>query len=346
MKFRKIGAVAASAVITASALATSASAVLVAPNEDNVFLTVTNERWSMSIPSKYDIDYSKVYQLYALVSITNEEAYLADKESGFYSDGETEFVDFQGAIAVGGFGWHQFDYSSLEEAAGSPQPNADTAGTANVRNLGGGRYSFSATFDDVKINDANQIYTINFNEWGNKSSDYALEVIEMSLIGTDGSTIISYNSVGDMIVAPPIVETTTEAVTEPPVETTVETTTTTVATTTEATTTTTEETTTTTTTTEAETAAEETEASEETEATEEVTTTTTAAATTTTAEVTTSEEKTTAATTTAAVQQAVGGAGADFSERNNQLMGFAIGAGVVILIAVVGFIVVSLKKKK
>ena len=83
MKFRKIGAVAASAVIAASALATSASAVLVVPNEDNVFLSVGSDKWSMSIPSKYDIDYSKVYQLYALVSITNEEAYLADKESGF-----------------------------------------------------------------------------------------------------------------------------------------------------------------------------------------------------------------------------------------------------------------------
>ncbi len=146
--------------------------------------------------------------------------------------------------------------------------------------------------------------------------------------------------------------TTTEAVT---------TTTTAVTTTTEAatTTTTTAETTViteeTTTTTEETTTVPE-EISEETEeAVEEAeTTTTTAATTTTTKATTTTEAETTIAetttsapeATTAAVQQAVASDSDYFASRNSSLMIFAIVAGVVILAAIIGFILISVKKKK
>lgn len=339
MKLRKICAIVISAAIAFVSLATSVSAYLVVPAEDEPFLSVDNAKWSMSIPKKYDIDFSQVYQLYVLVKLTNEEAYLADKESGFYSDGETEFVDFQGAVSVGGPNWHQFTYNSLAETEGTPQTDADSEGGAGIKSFGNGNYAFTATFSNVKIQDASQIYTLNFNEWGNRSSDYSLEILEVSLIGADGSTIVSYNSVGDMLVAPPIVETTTEAITEPPVETTVETTTTTEATTTTAAETTEE-------TTSASDESETEDTATETQPAEETTTTTTTVAETTTVEITTSEETTAAATTTAAVQQAVGGSSVDFSQRNSQLLIFAIAAIAVIVIAVVVFIVISLKKKK
>ncbi len=149
---------------------------------------------------------------------------------------------------------------------------------------------------------------------------------------------------------------TTAAETEAPETTT----TTTAATTTEATTTTTTAPETTTTTTEAttttteETTTEETtvsEAEETSAESEETTTTTTTAATTTTTTTTAAETieettTTTAAQTTSAVPQAQPSGSNAFAQRDNSLMIVLIVAGVIILGAIIGFIVIAIKKKR
>ncbi|MBQ8614548.1 MAG: hypothetical protein IJ416_10070 [Ruminiclostridium sp.] len=340
MKINKLCAAALSAGIAAAALTSTASAYIVVPSDKSALLDFSSGSWSMAISSSYAIDYSTVYQIQAIVKVTDEAAYLADKESGFYGDSETAFVDFQGQLGFGGSEWLSFGYTGLTDAAG------DSANAA-VAALGDSTYSFTANFGSDGINNTATRCNVTFAEWGNTSEDYALEVISVSFYAADGSTILSYNDKGYAVVEPAAVETTVAETTVPETTTTVEETTTT---TTEATTTTTEETTTEAPETEAETSAEEETAAEETEAPAEettTTTTTTTAAETTTA-ATTSEEtaETTPAKTTAQVEQAVSGSAADFSKRDSQLMIFAIAAIAIIVIAIVAFIIIAVKRKR
>lgn len=342
MKLNKIIAGGFSAAIASAVLATSASAYIAVPSDKVSLLNTSNKSWGMTINSSYDIDYSEVSSIQVLVQLSDESAYLADKEAGYYSDGETAFTDFQGQLAFGGSEWLSFGFTGLTDAAG------DSANSA-VSALGDGLFSFTANFGADGINNTAKRCAVQFDEWGNTSTDYELEVLSISFYTAEGDCVLSYDEKGQAVIEPAIAETTTAA------ETTVaETTTEATTTTTEATTTTTEATTTAEETTVApetetetsaeDTSAEETEASEE---TEETTTTTTAAVTTT--EATTSEETetTTAAATTANVQQAVGNASStDFTARNNQLMIIAIAAAAVILIAIIGFIVVAARKRK
>ena len=358
MKLNKIGAAALTAVFAAAALTSTASAYIAIPAEKASLLDASSTNWGMAISSSYDIDYTSVYQIQVVAKVTNEEQYLADKAAGFYSDGETAFSDFAGQIAFGGSEWLSFGFTGLDEKSG------DSA-NAGITPMGDATYLFYADFGSDGINNTAARSAVNFGEWGNSSPDYQLQVLSYTLIDTDGTAILAYDGSGNVTVTPPTIVTTVETTTAPEetttTTTTAETTTTTTTTTAETTTTTaettttTEETTTTpeeTTTTTEETTLAETgdEAAEETEA-EETTTTaaTTTTSQTTTAEITTSEETTTttAATTAANVEQAVGSTGSvDFSQRNSQLMVFLIIAGVVILAAIVGFIIIAVKRKR
>lgn len=343
MKLNKIGAALLTAFFAATALTSTASAYLDIPSDKVSLLDSSSQNWSMAISSSFDMDYKSVSHIEVIAKLTDEEQYLADKESGFYSDGETEFVDFAGQIGFGGSEWLSFGFTGLEAATG------DSA-NATVTPLGDSKFSFVADFGINGINNTAARSAVNFGEWGCSSPDYSLKILSYTIYDIDGNALLAYDGSGNVTVTPPLIETTAATTTAAP-ETTTEATTTTVATTTttEATTTTTEATTTTTE--ETTTAETEAETSEDAAETEETTTTTTTAATTTTAEITTSEETTaattTAATTTAAVEQAVGGqSSADFSARNSQLMIFAIAAGVIILAAIVGFIIIAVKKKR
>ena len=339
MKLNKVIAAALSGAVAAAALTTTASAYITVPSDAASLLTVNSQSWSKMISSSYDIDYSKLGQIQAVITLTDPAQYEADKASGFYSDGVTTFVEFSGNIAFGSSAeWIAYGFDSLADITGDSD-------TATITGLGDGSYILTASIPAESAAAVTGRCSVTFAEWGNTSPDYSLTLNSFSLIGTDGTTILTYNGSGNATVEPAAVETT--AATEAPVETTAETTTTT-----EATTTTAEETTTTTeeTTTVPEETSEETE-----EAAEETTTTTTTAATTTTTKAattteaeTTIAETTTAApvATTAAVQQAVASDSDNFASRNSSLMIFAIVAGVVILAAIIGFILISVKKKK
>lgn len=334
MKMKKLCAAALSAGIAAAALTSTASAYIAVPSDKAVLLDASSGKWSVAISSSYALDYSTVYQIQAIVRVTDEAAYLADKESGFYGDTETAFADFQGQVAFGGSEWFSFGFTGLDDTAGD-------SSNAAVAALGDSTYSFTGNFGSAGITNTTTRCTVTFDEWGNTSSDYSLEVISLSLISADGSYILSYNEKGNAVIEPSAAETTTAA------ETTVEETTTAEAVTT------TEETTTAAPEEETEAPSEEeTEAdAEETEAPAEETTTTTTTTTTaaeTTAAATTSEEaaETTPAKTTAQVEQAVGGTAADFSKRDSQLMIFAIAAIAVIVLAVVAFIIIAIKRRK
>ena len=348
MKLRKFIAASISALIAAASLTVSASAYLEVPADKVSLLTANSESWSMMVSSSYDIDYSKLNAVQATFTLTNPEQYEADKAAGFYSDGETEFLDFSGNIAFGSSAeWIAFGFDSLADNAGG-------GSNATVTSLGGGEYVMTGYLSASQAAAITGRCSVTFAAWGNVSPDYVLRLNSFSLIDTSGATVLTYNGGGYATLEPPAV---TTAVTEAPVEETTTTTTTTVATTTTTTTTTTEATTTTTTTEATTTTPEETttvpeeteETTEETEATtttaETTTTTTTTTAAETEAEITTAAATTTAAiATTAAVEQAV--ASDNFASRNSSLMIFAIIAGVIIVAVIVAFVLIALKKKK
>ncbi len=345
MKLGKLLAAALSGLVAAMSLVTSVSAYLEIPADKNSLLTATAESWSMMISSSYDINYSELNAVQAVLTLTDPEQFAADKAAGFYSDGETEFLDFSGNIAFGStVEWLAFSFDSLDENTGG-------GATASISSSGNGVYVITGYLSESQAANITGRCSVTFAAWGNVSPDYVLRLDSISLINTSGEVMLAYNGGGYATVEPPVV---TTAVTEAPVEETTTTTTTTAATTT--TTTTTTEATTTTTTTEATTTTPEettTVAEETEEASEEAETTTTAATTTTTttttttaAETTISETTTAAATTTAAVEQAVASDSDNFASRNSSLMIIAIVAGVIILAVIVAFIIIALKKKK
>ncbi len=341
MKLSKLIAASLSGIIAAASLAFSASAYLDVPSDKSSLLTSNSESWSMMISSSYDINYSQVNAVQATLTLTDPEQYAADKESTFYSDGETAFTDFSGNIAFGSSAeWLAFGFDSLDDSTGG--------GTnASVTSLGNGKYAITGYLSASQAAAITGRCSVTFAAWGNVSPDYVLRVDSISVIGTDGSAVLTYNGSGYATVEPPAVTTT---VTEAPVEETTTTTTTTTATTTTTTTTTTEATTTTTTTTEETTTTPEETTVEEAEETTTVAETTTTTTTTTTTAAETTAETTIAATTTgapatttAAVEQAV--ASDNFASRNSQLIIFAIIAGVIIVAVIVAFILIALKKK-
>lgn len=329
MKLNKFLAGFISGAVAATAMATSASAYITVPASPSALLTVNNQSWSKMISSSYDINYSELSQLQVSVTLTDPDAYEAEKASGFFSDGETAFVDFAGNIAFGSTTeWLAFNFDTLAETSGG-------SGLAAISDSGGGNYIMSAPITSAQAENISGRCSVTFAEWGNTSDKYELTLNSFSLIDTNGEVVLQYDNAGNAVIEPAVAETTTA--TEAPVETT--TTTTTAETTT----------TTTTTTTEATTTAEETTVvlEEVEETTAETTTTTTTTAAETTAETTIAETTTTAAaTTTAAVAQAQPSQSDSFASRNNQLLIFAIAAVVIIVAVIVAFVLISLKKKR
>ena len=113
MRLKKIMA-AASAIAASFAFATAASAYLAVPEEKADLLCATADNWKLTIRSSYEVDYSGVETMRAVLEVTDPEAYAADKGNGFYSDGETDFTDFTGAISFGGAEWLKVDFTGLE----------------------------------------------------------------------------------------------------------------------------------------------------------------------------------------------------------------------------------------
>ena len=343
MKLNKLCAGILSGVIAAASLTAPASAYVTVPASPASLLTTNSQSWSKMISSAYDIDYSQLRQIQAVITLTDPAAYEAEKASGFYADGVTAFVEFSGNIAFGSTSeWLAYGFDSLTDVTGDSD-------TATLTGLGNGSYVLTADIPSASASAISGRCSVTFAEWGNTSSAYELTLNSFSLIAADGSTMLTYDGSGNATVEPAIAETTTA--TEAPVETTTTTEATTVATTTTTTTTTTEATTTTTeavteeTTTVPEETAEET-TEETTTTTEAVTTTTTTEAETTAAETTAAETTTAAPATTKAVEQAVASSSDNFASRNSQLMIFAIVAIAVIVVVIIGFVIIAIKKKK
>lgn len=373
MKMRRIISAAASAAIAAAAFTTASSAYINAPSMPNSSVVATNQNWKLVINGSYNVDYTQVGAIQVTAKVSNYDAYTRDLAAGVYGSTETAFMDFQGFIALGANDWFQYGFSTLANVAG------DNSSEATVAAGSDGTVVFSADLLGKNItNEAAAWTAISIGEWGNTSSEYGLSVVSASLFDKSGNLIISFDGNGsctaDNVAAQTeaettVPETTPETTTTTTVpETTTTTTTTTAAETTTTTTTTVETTTTTTTATEAETTttteevttveettAEDTETEEtttETAETEETTTTAAETEETTTAAAETEEATTTAAETaetagtTAAVQAAQPASHASSASQNSSLMIVLIVAGVVILGAIVGIIIVLAKRRK
>lgn len=300
MRLKKIGA-ALSALTAAALFTTAASAYLEVPSEKSDFLNASADNWRLSISSSYDVDYTKVETIRAVIEITDEEAYQTDKENGFYSDGETAFADFTGVVAFGGAEWLQFSVESLTDT------DADTE-VAEVRSLGDGQYLLTAYLPEG-TEPSPLLTSISLAEWGNRSPDYSLRLLSFGLYADGLEPIVVFGADGEQIDPPEIVipdaseeepEETAEPEEEQPEETT---------------------------TAKAETQPAETEAP---------------------AETTESAEETapaeTVQTQSAPSAQAINSE--SFASRDSSLMIVLIAAGVLVVGAVIGIIVVSMNKRK
>lgn len=304
MRLKKIGA-ALSALTAAALFTTAASAYLEVPSEKSDFLNASADNWRLSISSSYDVDYTKVETIRAVIEITDEEAYQTDKENGFYSDGETAFADFTGVVAFGGAEWLQFSVESLTDT------DADTE-VAEVRSLGDGQYLLTAYLPEG-TEPSPLLTSISLAEWGNRSPDYSLRLLSFGLYADGLEPIVVFGADGEQIDPPEIVipdaseeepEETAEPEEEQPEETT---------------------------TVKAETQPAETEApAETTESAEE-----------TAAEAAPAE---TVQTQSASAAQAINSE--SFASRDSSLMIVLIAAGVLVVGAVIGIIVVSMNKRK
>lgn len=310
MRLKKIGA-ALSAVTAAAVFTTAASAYIEVPAEKSDFLNASADSWRLSISSSYGVDYTKMETVRAVIEITDEEAYRTDKENGFYSDGETAFADFTGVLAFGGAEWLQFNVASL----------ADTdAGTeiAEIRALGDGKYLLTAYLPEG-TEPSPLLSSISLAEWGNRSPDYSLRILSFGLYAEGLEPIVVFGADGEQIDPPEIVipdgsEEEPEETTEP-----------------------------------------EEEQPEETAETEEMTST----------EAETQPEETAAPAETAEQAEETAAPGIlpetvqtqgappaqamnpdSFASRDSGLMIVLIAAGALVVIALVGIIIVSLKKRK
>lgn len=300
MKLKKIMA-AASAIAASLAFSTAASAYLAVPEEKADLLNTTADNWKLTIRSSYEVDYSGVETMRAVLEVTDPEAYAADKGNGFYSDGETAFTDFIGALSFGGADWLQFDFSGLEETDGG-------SGSVEIRVLGDGSYLMTAYFDGA-AEPSPLLTSLSIAEWGNRSPDYTLRLTSIGLYGAELEPVIVFGGNGEQIDPPEIAlpgaseeepEETAEPEEEQPEETT---------------------------TAAAETQPEETDApAETTESAEEA------------------APAEPAQTQSAPPAQAINSDG--FASRDSSLMIVMIAAGVFVVGAIIGIIIISMKKQK
>ncbi len=193
MKFRKTAAF-LSAAAACAVCSTVASAYLETPEGTNEFLAATADSWKLTISSSYGVDYEAIQSMSVVVEVTDETAYLADKESGFYSDGETAFTDFTGAVSFGGNEWLQFNYETLEAA----EPGNELA---EIKPLGNGQYMLTAYFADG-VNPSPMLNVVSLSEWGNRSPDYKLRICSFTLYGADSAPLISFAADGSETEAP------------------------------------------------------------------------------------------------------------------------------------------------
>lgn len=299
MRLKKIMA-AASAIAASLAFSTAASAYLTVPPEQTDLLSAVTDSWRLSISSSYEVDYTKLETIRAVVEVTDGEAYQTDKENGFYSDGETAFMDFTGALAFNGTEWLQFNITGLSDTDAGTE-------TAEVRALGDGKYLLTGYLPEG-TEPSPLLSTISLLEWGNRSPDYSLRILSFGLYADGLEPIIVFGADGNQIDPPEIVipgdsaeeSEETAAPEEQPEETT---------------------------TTKAETQPEETDAPEET---------------TESAEETAPAEP--AQTQSAPPAQAIDSDG--FASRDSSLMIVMIAAGVFVVGAIIGIIIVSMKKQK
>lgn len=194
---RKIIGAALSVLTAASLLTAAASAYIEVPPEKTDYLSATADSWKLSISSGYGVDYGKLKAVHAVVEITDEAAYLADKESGLYGDGETAFADFTGVLAFGGAEWLQFNIESFEES----EAGAETAG---VRPLGDGTYLLTAEIPEG-TEPSPLMCTISLAEWGNRSPDYALRIRSFGLYADDFEPLIVFGADGEQMEPPELV---------------------------------------------------------------------------------------------------------------------------------------------
>lgn len=300
MRLKKIMA-AASAIAASLAFATAASAYLAVPPEQTDLLSAVTDSWRLSISSSYEVDYTKLETIRAVVEVTDGEAYQTDKENGFYSDGETAFTDFTGALAFNGTEWIQFNVTGLSDTdAGSE--------TAEVRALGDGKYLLTGYLPEG-TEPSPLLSTISLLEWGNRSPDYSLRILSFGLYADGLEPIIVFGADGNQIEPPEIVipggseeepEETAEPEEEQPEETT---------------------------TIKVETQPEETDAPEETTGSAEET-----------------APAETAQTQSAPPAQAMNSD--SFASRDSSLTIVMIAAGVFVVGAIIGIIIVSMKKRK
>lgn len=318
MKMRKTILSAASAVISTALLAASASAYITAPDSPESCVAYANQSWKITVNASYNVDYTTVGAIRFVTRVTDLDAYNADVESGFYAGTETSVLELQGAIALGANDWFQFDFSSIAPNAG------DNDATASVTPYSDGTVELYGDLSGKNItNEAQAWTTMSINEWGNTSSEYSLTLLSAELFDKNGEFIVGFDANGKPLDASVTIQ--ADEAAEEPEETTVD-----------------EE--------EAveETVAEEEEVVEETaaegeEAAQETTTTT---ATTTTAAETEEPAETTAAEATQSAQVASPVSRADSTSQNSSLMVILIVAGVVILGAIVGIIIVLARRKK
>ena len=304
MRLKKIGA-ALSALTAAAFFTTAASAYIEVPSEKTDFLNASADNWRLSISSGYEVDYTILETIRAVVEITDEEAYQTDKENGLYSDGETAFADFTGVLAFGGADWLQFSVESLSDTDAAAE-------VAEVRALGDGQYLLTAYIPEG-TEPSPLLSSISLAEWGNRSPDYSLRILSFGLYADGLEPIVVFGADGNRIDPPEIVipdgseeepEETAEPEEEQPEETT---------------------------TAESETQPEETDAPEETtESAEE-----------TAAEAAPAE---TVQTQSAPPAQTMNSD--SFASRDSSLMIVMIAAGVLVVSAIIGIIVVSMKKRK
>lgn len=319
MKMRKIILSAASAAVSAAFLAASASAYITEPDSPEACVAPSNQSWKITINASYSVDYTSVGSIRFVTKVTDIDAYNSDVASGFYAGTETTVLELQGSIALGANDWFQYDFSSISKADG------DSDSAARVTPYSDGTVELYGDLSGKEItNEAQAWTTMSINEWGNTSSEYSLTLLSAELFDTNGEFIIGFDANGralDSSVAITADEAEEPAETEEETEEPVEDETEEIEETEEVV---------------EETAAEEEEPVEETTATTEKADETTAAA-------DEPEETTQAQNETPAAQPT---AHASSASQNGSLMVILIAAGVVILGAIIGIVVVLAKRRK
>lgn len=159
-------------------------------NIPETWLTSSVQSWLVNVTIAKNALINDAAKVEFIVSLAgNTEQYDADKASGFFSDGETAFVDFQGSIGISAETWKAYEYSALEETAG------DSANAA-ITDLGDHRYSFSADLTDNRATAPDREVQLSFNDWSSGTEDYWLRVDELLVWDDNGNVLVHFDGNG------------------------------------------------------------------------------------------------------------------------------------------------------